>query len=380
MLFPATASAGRLIATGHDADHHCGRADAVAGAHEQCHFFQVAVNYVRAGAPDPTKPVLVLDRGALDVVSSLDRAFGPGLPRAVIDPRSPAFRAAPITTGLYSAVIIASSRGPANDPSPQDLNEFGSTPDSDAINVRAGDLRTFYGGGGGIYVNSGNTHGDDPTDPYYAFLPVTVRGSRVKSPFVLTDAGRALGMVDNDVVCCPTHNTIEPPADGSPFRTIDTDSLGRIVSVYAESQRFSGLGDHVRPRITALRVRPRRLKRGKALPKLGVNTGRRITFTLSEDATVTLKFERRTTGRRVGGKCRRTTSANRGRSKCTRYVASGTLKRDVNKGASSLRFQGRLSASKRLALGRYRISATAKDAAGNAQTHTRRKTFRLVKR
>jgi hypothetical protein len=53
MLFPATPSAGRLIATGHDADQHCGRADAVTGAHEQCHFFEVAVNYVRAGAPDP---------------------------------------------------------------------------------------------------------------------------------------------------------------------------------------------------------------------------------------------------------------------------------------------------------------------------------------
>lgn len=126
-------------------------------------------------------------------------------------------------------------------------------------------------------------------------------------------------------------------------------------------------------------MRPTKLKRGNALPKLGVNSGRRITFTSSEDATVTLKFEKRTTGRRVGGKCRKTTASNRGRTKCTRYVNSGSRNVDAKKGNNSLRFQGRLRASKRLALGRYRLSATAKDAAGNPQAQTRRKTFRLVK-
>jgi len=53
-----------------------GRASGVTGAHEQCLFFAVAVNYVRGGAPDPSKPVLVLDRGPLDVVTSLNRVYG----------------------------------------------------------------------------------------------------------------------------------------------------------------------------------------------------------------------------------------------------------------------------------------------------------------
>lgn len=57
-----------------------------------------------------------------------------------------------------------------------------------------------------------------------------------------------------------------------------------------------------------------------------------------------------------------------------------SLKRDAKKGNNSLRFQGRLTASKRLALGRYRLSATARDAAGNPQVQTRRKNFRLVRR
>jgi len=68
------------------------------------------------------------------------------------------------------------------------------------------------------------------------------------------------------------------------------------------------------------------------------------------------------------------------RPKCTRYVASGTLKRNFKKGANSLRFQGRLSSSKRLALDRYRLRATAKDAAGNPQSQRRTAIFRLVKR
>jgi len=140
------------------------------------------------------------------------------------------------------------------------------------------------------------------------------------------------------------------------------------------------LPDTTKPNITALRVRPTKLKRGNALPKLGVKSGRRITFTLSEDAAVTFTFEKRTTGRRVGGKCRRTTAANRRRTRCTRYVASGTLKRNFKTGANSLRFQGRLSSSKRLALARYRLRATAKDAAGNPQSQRRTAIFRLVKR
>src|SRR4051794_3293047 len=134
LAFASPAMAGRVIATGHDTDHHCGR-DGTGYPHLQCNFFKTAVDYVRAGAPDPAKPVLVLDRKSLDVVTSLDRAYGPGaVPRKVIDPRSGAFKRAPITAGRYSAVIIASSGGDPGDPSPQDLNEVGSTPDSDAIN------------------------------------------------------------------------------------------------------------------------------------------------------------------------------------------------------------------------------------------------------
>ena len=102
LAFAGPASAGRLVITGHDADFHC------ASGEPQCHFVSTAVNYVRAGAPDPSRPVLVLDRLNLQMVGALDRAFGAGaVPRQVVDPRSQ-FAGVPLSTNNYSAILIAS--------------------------------------------------------------------------------------------------------------------------------------------------------------------------------------------------------------------------------------------------------------------------------
>ena len=49
------AMAGRLVATGHDADSHCSGYDNSG----QCHFIATAVNYVRAGFHQAA--VLLLD-------------------------------------------------------------------------------------------------------------------------------------------------------------------------------------------------------------------------------------------------------------------------------------------------------------------------------
>jgi hypothetical protein len=152
LLPTATASAGRLIVTGHDADFHC------AGGGPQCHFVEVAVKYVRDGAPNPALPVLVLDNGdpelgGLQMVGALDSAFGAGVvQRVVVDPRSVEFATTPLTTDRFSAILIASDQTCGG----CDLNipiEGGSeTPDSDAINARAGEIASFFNTGGGIYA------------------------------------------------------------------------------------------------------------------------------------------------------------------------------------------------------------------------------------
>ena len=223
LALPATAAfAGRVVVTGHDTDLHCGEQKA-----DQCHFFQVATDYVRNGS---TKPVLALDPNPAatnDVANSLINAYDPNgtnpgaVPPAVLmDPKSAEFASAPITTDLYSAIIVASDITCGG----CDLNTFDATPDSDAINARSADIANFFNAGGGIFANAGAEHGNgDPTDTYYNFIPLPVGGVEVTSPFTLTDAGIKLGLQDsvngigtsNDINCCPTHNSFTFPPSGS---------------------------------------------------------------------------------------------------------------------------------------------------------------------
>ena len=229
LLLSATpASAGRILITGHDADLHCS-----GGA--GCNFVNAAVKYVRAGAPSPNKPVLVLDRGALQFVAALDAAFETKVPRVVMDPRSNRFADAPLTTERYSAILVASDTTCGG----CDLNEFDSAPDSRAINARKGDIAAFFNAGGGIYANSGGSRGDgDPTVPdvYYDFLPIPAGGEPVTGPFCLTPIGARLGFEDqrcpdarrhrgntDDINCCATHNSFKRPGADSAFEIAEID-------------------------------------------------------------------------------------------------------------------------------------------------------------
>lgn len=257
LALAAPAQAGRLVATGHDADHHCSGRDARPG---QCTFFAKSLNYVRAGAPDPSKPVLVLDRGALDVVTTLDKAYGAGaVPRVVIDPRSEEFVTAPINTGLYSAVVIASSRPEGDrDTIPQDLNDRTTPTDSLAILARGRDLQAFYNQGGGIYAGSGNEYGDGPDDPYYGFLPLPVNGGTVARDFALTQAGiDVLGYStdftfseSDEINCCVAHNTFDIPPAGSALQVAEVDNTlnepegrgQRALTVFADTPNLADVG------------------------------------------------------------------------------------------------------------------------------------------
>jgi hypothetical protein len=272
VLAPGSASAGRLWVTGHDADLHCSTG-------QQCHYVRQAVSYGRAGAPDPSKPVLVLDRLDLDFIVALDSAFGAGVvPRVVMDPRSPQFASAPLTTSRYSAILIASDINCGG----CDLNEFDSTPDSDAITARRSDIAAFFNAGGGVYANSGATHGDgDATtgpDNYYSFLPLPVGGTPVSAPFCLTPVGASLGLEDpggcpdttkrrgtnDDINCCATHNSFTEPAAGSALQVAERD-LGSDGVVSSD--------DHPETIIAQGRASGGRIVQGTAPPTLGRTAG-----------------------------------------------------------------------------------------------------------
>ncbi|MCU0258668.1 MAG: CSLREA domain-containing protein [Solirubrobacteraceae bacterium] len=83
--------------------------------------------------------------------------------------------------------------------------------------------------------------------------------------------------------------------------------------------------------------------------------------TLSEAATVTLKIERLTTGRRAGKRC--LTKARTGKP-CTLAKTLGTLRLKATAGTPTLKLPATL-AKRKLTPGRHRITATATDTAGN---------------
>jgi hypothetical protein len=232
-----SAFAGRLFVSGHDADAHCSAADLPQG---QCHFVAASIAYVRATAPNPTRPLLLLDCTA---DRALQRAINTGLgPQSAVTmcpSKTLGFRNEPMTADRYSAIIVGSSGDMLN------IGTINTTPDSVAINARAGDISAFFNEGGGVLAFAGdfNADGEDsPPDTYYRFLPIPLGGKLVNPPFTLTPAGISLGFQDShngvgtfdDINCCPTHNSFQEPPAGSALQVAERDSVGAPEALFAE--------------------------------------------------------------------------------------------------------------------------------------------------
>jgi hypothetical protein len=93
-------------------------------------------------------------------------------------------------------------------------------------------------------------------------------------------------------------------------------------------------------------------------------TGTTLRLRVSEVGRLRLAVARRATGRRVGKTCRAPSRRLRSRRACTRLVPSGTLTRALTRTTASLRFSGRIG-RRALRPGRYTLTATVTDAAGN---------------
>jgi hypothetical protein len=106
--------------------------------------------------------------------------------------------------------------------------------------------------------------------------------------------------------------------------------------------------------------------------------GTAFVYSLSEAARVLFTIESRTTGRKVGTTCRKTSRSNRTRPHCTRFVSVGRFAQDANAGANRKTFSGKIG-TKTLTPGRYRATLRATDAAGN-QSANRQVSFTVVLR
>jgi hypothetical protein len=141
--------------------------------------------------------------------------------------------------------------------------------------------------------------------------------------------------------------------------------------------------DTVAPDISATSLTNRRFavdRKGAAEPLVTARARKGTTFayTLSEPARVLFRVEKKTAGRRSGGKCvKRSRRVRRGRA-CTLWVPKGAFAQDGAAGANTKPFSGKLG-KRRLTPGSYRATLTATDAAGNA-SKARRLAFRVVAR
>src|SRR5262249_2860668 len=93
--------------------------------------------------------------------------------------------------------------------------------------------------------------------------------------------------------------------------------------------------------------------------------GTKLLFTLSEPATVSINFTFELSGVTVHGKCVARSSSHRKGKACTRFIDRGTITRtNLAAGAQAIAFSGRIG-TKVLAKGKYHLTASAVDAAGN---------------
>ncbi len=97
-----------------------------------------------------------------------------------------------------------------------------------------------------------------------------------------------------------------------------------------------------------------------------------LRYSLDEAATVELVFGRRVTGRRSGGKCK--PQARRGR-RCAFYKRVRASTVESAQGVNLVPLRPEIART----AGRYRVVATATDAAGN-RSLSARKTFKVERR
>jgi Bacterial Ig domain len=94
-----------------------------------------------------------------------------------------------------------------------------------------------------------------------------------------------------------------------------------------------------------------------------VPVGTTFSFRLNEQASVRFAFTQQVAGRKVKGKCVARTRKNRGKHSCKRALTRGTLSLTGHSGLNRVAFQGRVSRSLRLGLGRYTLRITASNSA-----------------
>lgn len=139
--------------------------------------------------------------------------------------------------------------------------------------------------------------------------------------------------------------------------------------------------DTTAPVLSGLSVTPSRFGRpATAKPKRGakkIARAARLSTGLSEAATITGSVDLARSGRRAGGRCVAATRKNRSARRCTRYTRAATLTFPAAAGTTTRAFTAKVG-TRTLGPGTYRLTASAKDGAGNVSKASRTATFTVL--
>src|SRR4051812_41648445 len=210
----------------------------------------------------------------------------------------------------------------------------------------------------------------------------------VAIPLACTDTGPAYEQtpVDESIANdgAPASGSVGPVTQGNPSTVVYTPNQGftgsdAIKFIGRDDFGFGsdrgtvtitvqapGTADTTPPLLFNLVVKPATFKFKKTT---------KVSFQLSEPATVTFRVVKRGAGRKVNGKCKPLTKNNRKRKKCD-LTLPGSITRAGKVGANKFTFNGKLK-GKRLGRASYFLVGTAKDAAGNKSTPPRKAKFTI---
>ena len=206
---------------------------------------------------------------------------------------------------------------------------------------QAGGIRQFVVGTGGAFFTGGLdsriANSEVAQNDTFGVLFLTLHASSYDWSFV-PEAGKTF--TDSGSGSC--HGPPPPPPPPPPPAPPADVTAPVISGLRASPQRFS--------------IPPERAA--------AIKRGTTFRYRLSEASTVRVALSRRSGGRKVGGRCRRPTRANRGRPRCILYRKAGGFIQQGAAGSNARRFGGTIGGRK-LSPGTFRASFVATDVAGN---------------
>jgi hypothetical protein len=211
------------------------------------------------------------------------------------------------------------------------------------VSIQAGDsIGLNIGNSALVWANTGGANG-------------LVWGSINGFPGGLADGATAAGAAQNGKELL-VQATVEPDADGDGFGDETQDGCPGDAARQAPPCA-TGPTNPLRPIVSGLTASPRSIRFGSRM---------NITFRLSEAARWTLRFEQARPGRVRRGRCRRQTRTIRTGRRCTHYTRRGAVSRNGGPGGVRVVFRGALANARALPTGRYRVTATARNAQGTS--------------